>query len=78
MEGFGQMLKVTLSTFTNPAHGRRVHQVMLPGHPITRELDDLETAERVAQDTFLNHFGKAQLWTWDGDACAETLLAEHS
>lgn len=66
-------MTITVSTFTNPAHGRRVHQVMVGGMPITRELDDYGLALENARRALEHHarFGggaKVETFAWDGDA----------
>ena len=73
------MLKLTLSTYTLEllsGESRKVWQVMCCGSPLTRELDDRETAAQAAQAAIARHHGRVQLMSWDGDAGVESLLFE--
>jgi hypothetical protein len=71
------MLKLTLSTYTlEPLAGepRKVWQVMLPGSPLTRELDSEQAMRDAADAAIARHHGKVELYTWDGDACEHALV----
>jgi hypothetical protein len=59
----------TLSGFTNPAHGRRVYQVMQRGMPLTAEIADRDEAVRKFSHFVESTGGYVRFW--DGD------LGEH-
>lgn len=66
MSGF-PVKRVCLSSFTNP-HGDRVHQVMVGGQPVTRELADRDAALEIAWSVYDNiATARKEILQWDGD-----------